>query len=80
MAGAADYVWVVGWGRLARSDWRAVLVTAYDSEEAIALAAGAFPDRLRPEYAVLASDALTRAVLAGDRLPPLWQGQVLRRT
>ena len=70
-------VWVVGWGKLARSDWKSVLVKAHDPDEAMAIAAEAFPDRLRPEYAVQATEALERAVLEGEPLPPFWQGAVL---
>ncbi|MBV8960813.1 MAG: hypothetical protein JOZ37_09850 [Actinobacteria bacterium] len=70
-------VFVVGWGRLARSDWKSVLVKAHDPDEAMAIAAEAFPDRLRPEYAVHATEALERAVLNGDPLPPFWRGTVL---
>ena len=70
-------VFVVGWGQLARSDWKSVLVKAYDPDEALAIAAEAFPDRFRPEYAVQATDALERAVLAGDPLPPFWTGAVI---
>jgi len=70
-------VFVVGWGRLARSDWKSVLVKAHDPDEAVAIAAEAFPDRLRPEYAVHATEALEQAVLNGDPLPPFWRGAVL---
>ena len=70
-------VFVVAWGRLARSDWKSVLVTAHDPDEAGAIAAEAFPDRLRPEYAVHATQALERAVLDGGPLPPFWRGAVL---
>lgn len=70
-------VFVVGWGRLARSDWKSVLVKAHDPDEALAKAAEAFPDRLRPEYAVHATEALERAVLDGEPLPPFWRGAVL---
>ena len=70
-------VFVVGWGRLARNDWKSVLVTAHDPDEALAKAAEAFPERLRPEYAVHATEALERAVLDGKLLPPFWQGAVL---
>jgi len=70
-------VFVVGWGRLARSDWKSVLVKAHDPDEAVAIAAAAYPDRLRPEYAVQATPALEQAVLEGGPLPPFWRGAVL---
>lgn len=70
-------MFVVGWGRLARSDWKSVLVKAHGPDEALNIAAEAFPDRLRPEYAVQATQALEQAVLGGGPLPPFWTGAVL---
>jgi hypothetical protein len=70
-------VWLVTWGRLYRSDWQAVLVKAYDPDDAIRLTAEAVPERLRPTQAVLASEPIARAVLAGERPPAAPQLRVL---
>jgi hypothetical protein len=70
-------VWLVSWGHLYRSDWQAVLVKAYDPEDAIRVAAEALPERLRPEQAVLASEPIARAVLAGERPPAAPQLRVI---
>ena len=59
------FVWVVTWGRPGRRDWRAVLVKAYDADEAKQAARAAAPELLPPEGVVLASDATAQAVLAG---------------
>ena len=70
-------VWLVTWGHLYRSDWQAVLVKAYDPYDAIRLTAEALPERLRPAQAVLASEPIARAVLAGERPPAAPQLRVL---
>ena len=70
-------VWLVTWGHLYRSDWEAVLVKAYDPEDAVRVAAEALPDRLRPQQAVLASEPVARAVLAGERPPAAPQLRVI---
>ncbi|MDQ1438965.1 MAG: hypothetical protein QOK43_2594 [Acidimicrobiaceae bacterium] len=59
------YVWVVTWGRPGRTDWRAVLVLAYEAEEACNLARDANRDLLPPDAAVLAAPATARSVLDG---------------
>lgn len=59
------YVWVVTWGRPGRVDWKAVLVKAYDAEEARHAARDAYPDRFPPEGVVLAAPATARSVLEG---------------
>lgn len=59
------YVWVVTWGRPGRVDWRAVLVKAYDAEEAKQAACDAYPHLLPPEGVVLAAPSTARSVLAG---------------
>ena len=64
--GAGRHVWVVTWGKPGRRDWRAVLVLAYEADEARALAHDAFPDLFPPDAAVLAADATARSVLAGS--------------
>ena len=70
-------VWLVTWGHLYRSDWQAVLVKAYDPDDAIRLTAEALPERVRPAHAVLASEPIARAVLAGERPPAAPQLRVL---
>jgi hypothetical protein len=62
---AGRYVWVVTWGRPGRMDWRAVLVKAYDAEEARQAARDEYPHLLPPEGVVLAAPATARSVLAG---------------
>ena len=59
------FVWLVSWGQLHRTDWLAVLVKAYDPDEAIAVARDHYPDRLPPESAVLAAEPTARAALDG---------------
>ena len=61
------FVWLVSWGQMHRTDWRAVLVKAYEADEAIAVASAAFPDRLPPDRAVLAAEPTARAALEGTR-------------
>jgi hypothetical protein len=63
------YVWVVTWGRPGRIDWKAVVVLAYEGEEARQIARAAMPDRLPPDAAVLAAPATARSVLAGTPDP-----------
>jgi hypothetical protein len=70
-------VWLVTWGHLYRSDWEAVLVKAYDPDDAIRVAGEALPERLRPRQAVLASEPIARAVLAGKRPPAAGQLQII---
>jgi hypothetical protein len=65
----ARHVFLVTWGQLYRHDWEAVLVKAHDADEARVIAGDAYPERYRPQNIVLASPAVTRAVLAGDRPP-----------
>lgn len=59
------HVWVVTWGRPGRRDFRAVLVLAYEAEEARRVAHEAHPHLLAPDAAVLAAPATARAALAG---------------
>ncbi|HEV7888882.1 MAG TPA: hypothetical protein VGO92_15090 [Acidimicrobiales bacterium] len=59
------HVWVVTWGRPGRRDWRAVLVFAFDADEARAVAFDAAPHLLPPDAAVLAAPATARAAIAG---------------
>jgi hypothetical protein len=63
---AGRHVWVVTWGRPGRRDWRAVLVLAYEAEEARVIARHANPGLLPPDAAVLAAPATARAALRGD--------------
>ena len=70
-------MWLVTWGRPARTDWAAVLVKAHDPDEALRLAAEAHPERFRPTAAVPAAEPVARAVLAGDPLPPQSRFEVL---
>lgn len=60
-------VWLVSWGQMHRTDWRAVLVKAYDADEALAVAREKFPERLPPDRAVLAAEPTARAALDGTR-------------
>ncbi len=60
------FVWTVTWGRPGRADWKAVLVLAYDADEAVSLASAARPDWLRPREAFLASETTARSVLHPD--------------
>lgn len=62
---AGRYVWVVTWGRPGRRDWRAVLVKAFDADEARHAARDAYPELLPPEGVVLAAPATARSVLDG---------------
>jgi hypothetical protein len=62
-------VFLVTWGHLYRADWQAVLVKAFDEEDAVRAVAEAYPERLRPQQAVPASEPIARAVLAGERPP-----------
>lgn len=71
-------VFIVAWGRPGRSDWQAVLVVAYDADEARALVADAYPDRFRPQHAFPAAEATARAVLAGRDDPTVAHLPVLR--
>ena len=57
------FVWTVTWGRPGRADWKAVLVLAYDADEAVVLASAARPDWLRPQEVFLAAEPTARAVL-----------------
>ena len=57
---------MVTWGRPGRRDWQAVLVLAFDAEEACAIARGAYPALLPPDAAVLAAEATARSVMAGE--------------
>lgn len=59
------YVWVVTWGRPGRVDFRAVLVKAYDAEEARQAARRFYPGLFPPEGVVLAAPATARSVLDG---------------
>jgi hypothetical protein len=52
-------------------------VKAHDPDEAVVIAAEHFPDRWRPTAAVPASEPVTRAVLAGEPLPPQSRFEVL---
>jgi hypothetical protein len=70
-------VWLVTWGRPARSDWAAVLVVAFDPDEAMAVATERFPDRWQPTTAVPAAAPVARAVLAGEPLPAQSRFEVL---
>lgn len=63
-------MWLVAWGQLFRSDWGAVLVRAYDEEDALAIVAEAYPERWRPRHAFLATDVVASAVIAGEPPPP----------
>jgi len=63
---AGRFVWLVTWGRPGRVDWLAVLALAHEPDAALAAARRAYPDRLPPEDAFLASAATARAVLAGS--------------
>ena len=60
------FVWTVTWGRPGRADWKALLVLAYDEDEAVVLASSARPEWFRPQEVFLAADATARAVLAPD--------------
>jgi hypothetical protein len=62
------YVWVVTWGRPGRRDWQAVLVLAFEADEARAVARLAYPHILPPDAAVLAAPATARSVLDGTPL------------
>jgi hypothetical protein len=64
-------VWIITWGRPGRVDWLAVLVTAFDPDEALEVARRAYPDRLPPDSAVLASPSTARAVFGGQRVGQL---------
>jgi hypothetical protein len=66
---AGRSVFLVSWGRPGRSDWQAVLVVAHDPDEARTRVAEAFPERFRPQHALPAAEATTRAVLAGRHDP-----------
>jgi hypothetical protein len=46
-----------------------VLVRAHDPDEAVVIAAGAHPERFRPQYAVPAAQPVARAVIAGETVP-----------
>jgi hypothetical protein len=72
------HVFVVTWGRPGRRDWRAVLVLAYDPDEACVTARAAYPDLLPPEAAVPASPATARAVLSGRPEPTAANLPILR--
>lgn len=63
------YVWVVTWGRPGRIDWRAVLVMAYDADEARQHAVTANPHLLPPDGVVLAAASTARSVLDGTPDP-----------
>jgi hypothetical protein len=63
---AGRHVWVVTWGRPGRRDWKAVLVFAYEADEARHIARDAYPGLLPPDAAVLAAPATARAVLRGE--------------
>jgi hypothetical protein len=71
-------VFIVGWGRPGRADWQAVLVLAHEADEACALVADAYPERLRPQHALPASDATARAVISGLDDPTIGNLPVLR--
>lgn len=71
-------VFIAGWGRPGRSDWKAVLVLAFDADEARVLVAEAYPDRFPPDHAFPASEATARSVLSGDADPTISQLPVLR--
>ena len=71
-------VFIVAWGRPGRSDWEAVLALAHDADEARAVVAEAYPERFRPPHAFAASEATTRAVLAGRDDPTVTHLPVIR--
>ena len=75
---AGRAVFVVTWGRPGRRDWRAVLVLAYEADEALAVARHAYPELLPPDAAVLAADATARSVLAGSPDPTVAHLPLLR--
>lgn len=57
---------MVTWGRPGRLDWRAVLVLAFEGDEALAIARHSYPHLLPPDAAVLAADATAKSVLANE--------------
>jgi hypothetical protein len=63
---AGRFVWLVTWGRPGRVDWLAVLALAHDPDAALAAARQAYPDRLPPDEAFLASAPTAQAVLDGS--------------
>jgi hypothetical protein len=71
-------VFIVSWGRPGRSDWQAVLVLAYDPDEARTVVGEAYPDRFRPDNAIPASAATARSVLDGTPDPTVSHLPLLR--
>ncbi len=71
-------VFIVGWGRPGRSDWQAVIVLAYDADEARALVGDAYPERFRPQHALPASKATAQAVLSGHDDPTITHLPIVR--
>ena len=63
------FVWVVTWGRPGRVDWRAVLVLAYDADDARQRARHEYPHLLAPEGVVRANPATAAAALEGRSDP-----------